>query len=88
MGVAHGLGPESAYSAAMAKVIAFAIEAAGCPIAVGGAKSLLAAFERLIVDQGGAVRANADVVRIIPGPGSRAAASSLRAGKRSRRPRA
>ena len=36
-----GLGPESAYSAAMAKVIAFAVEAAGCPIAVGGAKTLL-----------------------------------------------
>ena len=44
-----GLGPESAYSAAMVKVIAFAIEAAGCPIAVGGGKTLVAAFERLIV---------------------------------------
>src|SRR5271154_7137645 len=39
-----GLGPESAYSVEMAKVIAFAVEAAGCPIAVGGAKTLLAAF--------------------------------------------
>src|SRR5258707_1278071 len=62
-----GLGPESAYSAAMVKVIGFAIEAAGCPIAVGGGKTLLAAFERLIIDQGGAVRANEDVVRILPG---------------------
>ena len=62
-----GLGPESAYSAAMVKVIAFAIEAAGCPIAGGGAKTLVAAFERLIVDQGGAARTNADVVRITPG---------------------
>ena len=76
-----GLGPESAYSAAMVKVIAFAIEAAGCPIAVGGAKTLLAAFERLIVDQGGAVRANADVVRIIPGPGSRASGVELASGE-------
>ena len=76
-----GLGPESAYSAAMAKVIAFAIEAAGCPIAVGGAKTLVAAFERLIVDQGGAVRANADVVRIIPGPGSRASGVELASGE-------
>jgi phytoene dehydrogenase-like protein len=32
-----GLGPESAYSAQMAKVIAFAIEAAGCPIVKGRA---------------------------------------------------
>jgi phytoene dehydrogenase-like protein len=76
-----GLGPESAYSAAMVKVIAFAIEAAGCPIAVGGAKMLLAAFERLIVDQGGAVRSNADVVRIIPGPGSRASGVELASGE-------
>ena len=76
-----GLGPESAYSAAMVKVIAFAIEAAGCPIAVGGAKTLLRAFERLIVDQGGAVRANADVVRIIPGPGSRASGVELASGE-------
>ena len=77
-----GLGPESAYSAAMAKVIAFAVEAAGCPIAVGGAKTLLAAFERLIVDQGGAVRPNADVVRIIPGPGSRASGVELASGEK------
>jgi len=60
------------------KVIGFAIEAAGCPIAVGGAKTLLAAFERLIIDQGGAVRANADVVRILPARGRARAASSLR----------
>jgi phytoene dehydrogenase-like protein len=76
-----GLGPESAYSAAMVKVIAFAIEAAGCPVAVGGAKSLLTAFERLIVDQGGAVRANANVVRIVPGPGSRASGVELASGE-------
>jgi phytoene dehydrogenase-like protein len=77
-----GLGPESAYSAAMVKVIAFAIEAAGCPISVGGAKTLLAAFERLIVDQGGAVRPSAEVVRITPGPGSRAAGVELANGEK------
>jgi phytoene dehydrogenase-like protein len=77
-----GLGPESAYSAAMVRVIAFAIEAAGCPIAVGGAKTLLAAFERLIVDQGGAVRSNADVARVIPGPGSRASGVELASGEK------
>ena len=77
-----GLGPESAYSAAMVKVIAFAVEAAGCPIAVGGAKTLVAAFERLIVDQGGAARANADVVRIISGAGARASGVELASGEK------
>src|SRR6478736_4063845 len=55
-----GLGPESAYSAEMLKVIGFAIELAGCPIAKGGAASLTAAFERLIADQGGKIRTGAD----------------------------
>src|SRR5579872_5006557 len=77
-----GLGPESAYSAAMAKVIAFAIEAAGCPIAVGGARTLLQAFERLIVDQSGAARTDADVVRILPGPGARAGGVALASGEK------
>ena len=40
-----GLGPESAYSGQMAKVIAFALEVAGAPIVKGGAKNALAAFE-------------------------------------------
>jgi phytoene dehydrogenase-like protein len=76
-----GLGPESAYSAAMAKVIAFAIEAAGCPIAVGGAERLVKAFASLIVDRGGAIRTGADVVRIMPGPGGRAAGVQLATGE-------
>jgi phytoene dehydrogenase-like protein len=76
-----GLGPESAYSAEMVKVIAFAVEAAGCPIAVGGAKTLVQAFERLIVDQGGAVRSNADVARITPGAGARASGVELASGE-------
>lgn len=56
-----GLGPESAYSAQMAKVIAFAVEAAGCPIIKGGAGNLVAAFRRLIEDQGGTFVTDADV---------------------------
>jgi phytoene dehydrogenase-like protein len=63
-GLHCGLNPESVYSAQMIKVIAFAIELAGCPIAVGGAKSLLAAFDRLITDQGGRIQCRADVERI------------------------
>jgi phytoene dehydrogenase-like protein len=56
-----GLGPESAYGAAMLRVIGFAIEAAGSPIVRGGAGKLLAAFEHLIKDQGGSIRVGADV---------------------------
>ena len=82
-----GLGPESAYSAEMAKVIAFAIEAAGCPIAVGGAKTLLQAFERLIADQGGATRGTRRSCASSRA-GARAAGSSLRAARQSRRPEA
>lgn len=67
-----GLGPESAYSAEMVKVIGFAIELAGCPIVKGGATNLLAAFEKLIADRGGSIRTMADVEQLLPGPGGRA----------------
>ena len=60
-----GLGPESAYSGQMGKVIAFALEAAGAPIVKGGAKNALAAFERLICDQGGEIVLNADAERVL-----------------------
>ena len=43
-----GLGPESAYSGQMVKVIGFALEIAGAPIVTGGAKNFLTAFEKLI----------------------------------------
>ncbi|BBE74655.1 phytoene desaturase family protein [Oharaeibacter diazotrophicus] len=76
-----GLGPESAYSGAMARVIAFAIEIAGCPIVTGGARNALSAFERLIVDQGGSIHTGADVVGIVPGPGDRAAGVRLAGGE-------
>ena len=60
-----GLGPESAYSGQMGKVIAFALEVAGAPIVKGGAKNALAAFERLIRDQGGDILLGADVERVL-----------------------
>jgi phytoene dehydrogenase-like protein len=75
-----GLGPESSYSAAMAKVIAFAIEMAGCPIAVGGARSLLSAFERLIVDQGGTIRTSTEATSVVAGPAGRAVGVRLSGG--------
>jgi phytoene dehydrogenase-like protein len=60
-----GLGPESAYSGQMAKVIAFALEVAGAPIVKGGARNAVAAFERLIRDQGGDIVLGADVERVL-----------------------
>jgi len=76
-----GLSPESAYSAEMAKVIAFSVEQAGCPIAVGGARTLLSAFERLIGDHGGETRCCADVDQILLGPGGRASGVRLASGE-------
>ncbi|MET3519617.1 phytoene desaturase family protein [Mesorhizobium abyssinicae] len=60
-----GLGPEDAFSGQIAKVIAFALEAAGAPIVKGGAKNLLAAFEALIKERGGVISTDADVASII-----------------------
>lgn len=76
-----GLGPESAYSAQMAKVIGFAIELAGCPIVKGGAANLVRAFERLITDHGGTIRTGADVTTIIEGAGGRAGGVTLASGE-------
>ncbi len=76
-----GLGPESAYSAQMVKVIGFAIELAGCPIVRGGAQNLLSAFERLITDHGGVIRIGADVTGIVEGPDGRAAGVRLAGGE-------
>jgi phytoene dehydrogenase-like protein len=60
-----GLTPESTYSAQMGKVVAFALEAAGAPIAKGGAASIVRAFKALIEENGGSLRTGADVDRII-----------------------
>jgi phytoene dehydrogenase-like protein len=59
-----GLGPESAYSGMMGKVIAFALEAAGAPIVQGGARNAVLAFRKLIEEQGGAIRTDADVASV------------------------
>lgn len=77
-----GLGPESAYSGQMAKVIAFALEAAGAPIVQGGAANILSAFERLIGDCGGSIRVNADVTEVIVDEANRARGVVLASGER------
>jgi len=60
-----GLTPESAYGSQMGKVIAFALEAAGAPVVKGGAGQAVAAFKSLIEENGGQLRANADVDQVI-----------------------
>ena len=76
-----GLGPESAYSGQMAKVIAFALEAAGAPIVRGGASNILKAFEQLIRDTGGEIRNGADVARVIVDDAGRATGVVLASGQ-------
>jgi phytoene dehydrogenase-like protein len=75
-----GLGPEDAFSGQIAKVIAFALEAAGAPIVKGGAKNLLAAFEALIRERGGDIRTGADVASIVQ-TGGRASGVRLASGE-------
>jgi len=60
-----GLTPESTYSGQMGKVIAFALEAAGAPIAKGGSGRAVQAFRALIEEKGGEIRCNSDVDRIL-----------------------
>ena len=59
-----GLTPESTYSGQMAKVVAFALEAAGAPVIKGGAGAAVAAFRGLIEEKGGEIRCGADVDKI------------------------
>lgn len=77
-----GLGPESTYSGQMAKVIAFALEAAGAPIVKGGAANILTAFERLIRDHGGDFRTNADVAEVTIDAAGRATGVVLASGEK------
>lgn len=64
-----GLSPEDTYSGQMAKVVAFALEAAGAPIIKGGSANLALAFRGLIEERGGEVRTGADVDRILVSAG-------------------
>lgn len=76
-----GLNPESTYSAAMLRVIGFAIELAGCPIVKGGADNLVKAFAQLITDQGGTIRTGADVETIVEDHNGQAAGVRLASGE-------
>jgi phytoene dehydrogenase-like protein len=76
-----GLGPEAAYSGQMAKVVAFALEAAGAPIVKGGAQKLLDAFAAVIGANAGEIRTRADVAEVLI-DGGRASGVELSDGTR------
>lgn len=59
-----GLGPESATSAAMAKIVMFTLEMVGIPFVEGGSAQIVRAFTRIIEAGGGTVMTQADVARI------------------------
>jgi phytoene dehydrogenase-like protein len=75
-----GLGPESAFAGEIGRVIGFALEAAGAPVAKGGAAKVAAAFEALIRAHGGEVRTRADVAEIAVSDG-RASGVKLASGE-------
>ena len=60
-----GLGPDSALSAMMSKVIAFSLEAVGIPFVQGGNARSVEAFSRLIEAGKGSLHTGADVVRVL-----------------------
>lgn len=59
-----GLGPETAFSGQMGKVIGFALEAAGAPVVKGGAANMVRGLTAIITENGGDVRTSAEVVQI------------------------
>ena len=77
-----GLNPEGAFSGEMARVIPFALEAAGAPIVAGGADNILTAFRRLIEAHGGAFRTGADVASVTRDGKGRASGVTLADGSR------
>ena len=60
-----GLTPEASYSGQMARVIAFALEAAGAPVVKGGAGQAAAAFRSLIESHGGEIWTGVEATRVI-----------------------
>ncbi len=60
-----GLGPESAFSAQIGKIIAFALEQAGAPIIKGGAEHFVHAIRSIIEDHGGEIFVGQDVAEVI-----------------------
>jgi phytoene dehydrogenase-like protein len=77
-----GLGPEATYSGQMAKVIAFALQAAGAPTVKGGAENAVKAFTQLIRDHGGDVKLNSDVTEVVVDESGRATGVAVKSGEK------
>ena len=60
-----GLAPESAASALMNRLVLFSLEAVGSPMVEGGSARIVEAFRKLIAANGGTIRTDADVERIV-----------------------
>jgi len=60
-----GLGPESAMSGLMLKVVAFTLEAVGMPMVKGGNARTVDAFRTVIQRHGGVLHTDADVARVL-----------------------
>lgn len=60
-----GLGPESAMSGAMGRLIAFTLEQIGMPVVKGGSSRITDAFASLITAQGGTILTGLHVERIV-----------------------
>ena len=72
-----GLGPESAMSALMAKVIAFTLEGVGLPLVKGGNARTVDAFRAVVESAGGSFHVGCDVAEILVSKGK---ASGVRTG--------
>ena len=59
-----GLGPEAPFSGGIAQIIAFALQAAGAPIATGGAQRVADALAEIVTAHGGTVEVDAEVVQV------------------------
>lgn len=77
----NGLGPDDASSAFITKVIGAAIAFGGCPIPVGGGRTVVDALLGVIMDAGGALLTDAEVIEINVANGA-ARAVTLKDGQR------
>ncbi len=60
-----GYSPDGALSGMMARVIAFTLEVAGCPVVKGGSFELVRALQAIIESRGGVIHTGADVTGIV-----------------------
>lgn len=64
-----GLGPESALSGFMTQVIGCAVQLGGMPVPVGGGRRLVEALAAIVGENGGELRVDADVERVLVSAG-------------------